>query len=281
MGLSGIVVAATLRLIPVQSGAMVVDTFRTASLDETMATLEETDRTHRYSVAWVDCLTRGGRMGRGVVTVGEHATEQEGGMPGASARRHTLLAGVHVTVPRWVPPAPLNPLSVELFNGLYHRRAPRARRDVEPLGSFFHPLDAVHGWNRLYGARGLVQHQLTVPDPDSIRRVVGLFATRRAPTFLCVLKRFGAQGPAPLSFPHPGWTLSVDLPVADGLGALLDDVDAEVISAGGRVYLAKDSRLAPSAFTEMYPRLDEWRHLRDRLDPDHLFASDLSRRLHL
>jgi decaprenylphospho-beta-D-ribofuranose 2-oxidase len=281
MGLSGIVVAVTLRLLPVRSDRMVVDTCRTESLDETMAALEEADRTHRYSVAWVDCLTRGARMGRGVVTAGAHAVPGDGGMPRGSAGRHTSMGGVTVTVPRWAPPAPLNPLTVGLFNEVYHRKAPRTRRSVEPLGSFFHPLDVVHGWNRLYGDRGVVQHQFTVPDPESLRRVVELFASRRAPTFLCVLKRLGAQGPALLSFPQPGWTLSVDLPVGDGIGALLDRVDAEVMSAGGRVYLAKDSRLAPSAFAEMYPRLDEWRRLRDRLDPDHVFASDLSRRLHL
>lgn len=275
MGLTGIVTSLTLRLLPVQSGRMVVDTARTESLDETMAALEEADRTHRYSVAWVDCLSRGARMGRGVVTSGEHAPADD------HHTKHALGAGPSVTVPPWAPPAPLTPLTVGLFNALYHRRAPRERRSVEALETFFHPLDAVHDWNRLYGSRGVIQYQCAVPDGETLRRILRIFADGRAPTFLCVLKRFGAQGRGLLSFPTPGWTLAVDLPPRDAIAELLDRVDAEVLAAGGRVYLAKDSRIAPAVLADMYPRLDAWQELRDQLDPNHVFASDLSRRLHL
>ncbi|MEW1955584.1 FAD-binding oxidoreductase [Terrabacter sp. NPDC080008] len=284
MGLSGIVVEVTLQLLPVGSGHVVVDTTRTASLDETMETLEEADRTHRYSVAWVDCLSRGARMGRGVVTAGEHAGGDDAlaaSRPDGRQGRWRPVGGTTVAVPRWAPGAPLNPVTVGLFNELYHRRAPRLARSIEPIGTFFHPLDAVQDWNRLYGPRGVVQHQCTVGDAEAMRRVIGVFANRRAPTFLCVLKRFGAEGRGPLSFPQPGWTLAVDLPVGSDTAGVLDEVDAVVLSSGGRVYLAKDSRVLPAAFSEMYPRLDDWRHLRDQLDPDHVFRSDLSRRLHL
>lgn len=276
MGLTGVIVAATLRLIPVRSDRMVVDTVRTASLDETMEALAEADRTHRYSVAWVDCLAGGGGLGRGVVTAGEHAAspgEHDGG---------GRLPTTAWAVPSWAPRPPLSPRTVRLFNEAYHRAAPRSRRSLEPLGSFFHPLDVVGEWNRLYGARGFVQHQLAVRDPEVVRQVIAMFAAHRAPTFLCVLKRFGPGSAAPLSFPQPGWTLAVDLPAGGRrVGALLDEVDAAVIAGGGRVYLAKDARLAPSALAQMYPRLDEWRRLRERLDPDHVFVSDLARRLHL
>lgn len=283
MGLTGIVVAATLRLVPCGSGLVEVDTRRTADLDETMQVLAEADRDHRYTVAWVDCLSSGARMGRGVVTAGHRAD------PALSIENAALSIGntalsigrLSVPTPRWVPVTPLNPTTIRLFNDAYHAKAPRARRSLEPLGSFFHPLDALHGWNRLYGPRGFVQHQLAVPQPETIQRVIALLSRRRAPTFLCVLKRFGPAGRGPLSFPQPGWTLAVDLPVSDGLGPLLDEIDAEVIAAGGRVYLTKDARLRPDALPQMYPRLAEWRALRDRLDPDHVFASDLSRRLHL
>ncbi|WP_374970858.1 FAD-binding protein [Terrabacter sp. BE26] len=282
MGLSGIVVDVTLRLLPVSSGHVVVDTRKTASLEETMEALEDADRTHRYSVAWVDCLSRGGRMGRGVVTAGEHAgPEGRTHRPGSDKQARRPVHDAMATVPRWAPGAPLTPLTVGLFNELYHRRAPLERRSVEPIGTFFHPLDAVQDWNRLYGSRGVVQHQCTVADAKAMRRVIEVFANRQAPTFLCVLKRFGAQGRAPLSFPQPGWTLAVDLPVGPETASVLDEADSVVLRAGGRVYLAKDSRVAPTAFAEMYPRLDDWRHLRDQLDPHHVFTSDLSRRLHL
>jgi decaprenylphospho-beta-D-ribofuranose 2-oxidase len=135
----------------------------------------------------------------------------------------------------------------------------------------------------VYGPRGFLQYQFAVPfeASDTFRACAELIARSGQVSFLNVLKRFGAANPAPLSFPTPGWTLAVDLPVGPGLGALLDSLDALVLDAGGRIYLAKDSRVAPETLRAMYPRLDEWNRVRSELDPDGVFRSDLSRRLQL
>ena len=111
-------------------------------------------------------------------------------------------------------------------------------------------------------------------------------ASRRSSTSghlscLNVLKRFGPGNPAPLSFPMPGWTLTVDLPIEEGLDRLCNALDELVISAGGRVYLAKDSRLSASAFRQMYPRLGDFLAVRRAVDPAGVFTSDLARRLNL
>jgi decaprenylphospho-beta-D-ribofuranose 2-oxidase len=99
---------------------------------------------------------------------------------------------------------------------------------------------------------------------------------------LSVLKRFGAESQAPLSFPMPGWTLTVDLPVGPpDLPAALADCDRMVVEAGGRLYLAKDSRMSPDMLNVTYPRLSQWRSERDRLDPNRVMQSDLARRLDL
>jgi decaprenylphospho-beta-D-ribofuranose 2-oxidase len=98
---------------------------------------------------------------------------------------------------------------------------------------------------------------------------------------LNVLKRFGPGNPSPLSFPMPGWTLTVDLPIEEGLDKLCDALDTEVVGAGGRVYLAKDSRLSAATFRQMYPRLDEFLAVRREVDPTGMFNSDLARRLEL
>jgi decaprenylphospho-beta-D-ribofuranose 2-oxidase len=151
------------------------------------------------------------------------------------------------------------------------------------LTPFFHPLDAVASWNRLYGPRGFVQYQFVVPFGAElvVRRVLAALAAARSACCLTVLKRFG-PGHGMLSFPIEGWTLAFDVPAAQpGLGALLDGFDRSVAEAGGRVYLAKDARLDPGLLRAMYPELDRWREARERLDPSHVFGSDLERRLRL
>jgi decaprenylphospho-beta-D-ribofuranose 2-oxidase len=140
----------------------------------------------------------------------------------------------------------------------------------------------VKDWNRIYGPAGFLQYQFAVPDQAShlVARTLETLRKVGGPSFLTVLKRFGPSNPAPLSFPSAGWTLAADVPAAiDGLLSALNGLDDEVAAAGGRTYLAKDSRQSAAMFQRTYPRLEEWRASRRRLDPRGVFASDLSRRL--
>ncbi|MEJ8636924.1 MULTISPECIES: FAD-binding oxidoreductase [Streptomyces] len=284
MGLTGVILSATLRLHRVQTSLMSVDTERAADLDDLMARLTATDHRYRYSVAWIDLLARGRALGRSVLTRGEHAPLDA--LP-ARARRAPLAfrPGRLPGPPRFVPPGLLTRATVGLFNELWYRRAPRLRLgELQRLSAFFHPLDGVPHWNRIYGRGGFVQYQFVVGhgQEETLRRIVRRIARRGCPSFLAVLKRFGEGDAGWLSFPMPGWTLALDIPAdLPGLGAFLDELDDEVAGAGGRVYLAKDSRLRPELLAGMYPRLAEFRALRAQLDPHGVFASDLSRRLTL
>jgi decaprenylphospho-beta-D-ribofuranose 2-oxidase len=192
---------------------------------------------------------------------------------------------VRVTAPPWAPPHLLNRASIGAFNEVWFRKAPKVRRgEPQTIPAFFHPLDMVAGWNRLYGRAGFMQYQFVLPFEahETLRSIVGTLSASGVVSFLTVLKRFGPGSPGYLSFPKPGWTLALDLPLAQPkLRHLIPAFDEQVLAAGGRHYLAKDSTMSPQVARSGYPRLDEWRAVRDRLDPEHVMRSDLARRLHL
>jgi decaprenylphospho-beta-D-ribofuranose 2-oxidase len=282
MGLTGVITEATLRLVPIETSRMVVDTVKTADLDSCMAFMSEQDAAHRYSVAWVDSLARGRNLGRSLITMGDHAraedlpTKMRADPLGFSPRQ--LLK-----VPVTPPVSLLNPLTVAAFNEAWYRKAPKQRTgQLESLSTFFHPLDGVGDWNVLYGPRGFTQYQFVVPfgAEEVVRRVLEKLSSARAASFLVVLKRFGPAGKGHLSFPSEGWTLALDVPLGiRGLSVVLDDLDEIVAEAGGRVYLSKDGRLRPELMEVMYPRLEEWNEVRSRVDPKAVLASDMGRRL--
>ncbi len=283
MGLTGVILRVALRMAHVDSAYYVVDTERARDLDDLMARLEADDHRYTHSVAWIDCLAGGSALGRSVITRGRSARVEE--LPGRLQEAPlTFRPNTRLTVPDVFPPRVLNGLTVRAFNELWFRRAPRRlRRDVQGLSQFFHPLDALRDWNRVYGPRGFLQYQFVVPfgEEEALRTIVRRLSDAGTASFLAVLKRFGSGNEGLLSFPAPGWTLALDIPVAGGLGALLDDLDGTVLAAGGRLYLAKDSRATARSVHAMYPGAEEFRAVRDRVDPHRRFRSDLARRLDL
>jgi decaprenylphospho-beta-D-ribofuranose 2-oxidase len=278
MGLTGLILTVTIRLIRVRSALMQVTSRRLADLDALLAALDAADA--RYSVAWIDTTASARSLGRGILDTGDHLREPdperepEGLAYGPlRARRAPVLPFCAVT-----------PWSARGFNSLWFRKAPAEHTGLSDLASYFHRLDAVDGWNRAIGPRGLVQYQFAVPDGGEkvISAALEAVQRHRCAPFLGTLKRFGPASGSGLSFPGPGWSLAIDMPAGrPGLAPVLDELDQEVSRAGGRVYLAKDSRLRQAAFEEMYPALAGWRAARARLDPCGVFQSDLGRRLGL
>jgi decaprenylphospho-beta-D-ribofuranose 2-oxidase len=284
MGLTGYIVTATFRLIPIETSTMRVDRRRVANLNELLQQLAELDDRTTYSVAWVDCLATGEKLGRSVVFSGEHA--RQGELPADRAANPLfLLRRKRISVPFFFPAFALNRFSVAAFNELYYRAHPMRADMLVPLDSFFYPLDAIGQWNRIYGRRGFVQYQALLPIESSREGVTELLeaiAQSRQASFLAVLKRTGDADDGMLSFCKPGITLALDLP---NTGAALRDLarqlDAIVLDHGGRIYLAKDALTTSAAVSRMYPRLDEFRQVKARIDPEKKFVSAQARRLGL
>jgi decaprenylphospho-beta-D-ribofuranose 2-oxidase len=284
MGLTGIILRATFGLLAVESSKILVDTRRTRNLDDVMERMVAADDTATYSVAWIDSVAKGARFGRGVLTTGEHAP-LDALAPAARRDPTGYDPSMLASAPPFVPGGLLTPLTVRAFNEAWYRKAPVSRdAEVQSIPAFFHPLDGVGNWNRIYGPEGFLQYQFAVPDSGAsvVRLALSELQRIGAPSFLSVLKRFGPHNGFPLSFPIAGWTLALDLPAGiDALGPTLDALDDAVLAAGGRFYLAKDSRTTAANLAAGYPDLDEFRAVKAAVDPHNLFVSDQSRRLGL
>jgi len=270
LGLTGLILWAEIRLQRVAGPGIDEERIRFEGLDQFLAIAAE-DAQHEYTAAWVDCLRRGRRLGRGVYFRGAHGVRPSGW--------RSLVVEPRVRVPCDAPSALLNRLTISAFNALNYRRAPRgrSRRAVE-FGSFFFPLDGIGDWNRLYGRRGFVQYQCVVPEAarEAIREILERVSGSREVAGLGVLKRFGdRRSPGLLSFPRPGLTLAVDLALRGRatLG-LLEELDGLVRQVGGAVYPAKDARMSGESFRAFFPA---WERFARQMDPR--FSSSFWRRV--
>ncbi|MCA0050669.1 FAD-binding oxidoreductase [Mesorhizobium sp. B283B1A] len=266
MGLTGLILSASIRLMRVPSLDIVEKATPFRDLGEFFDIAEAADQANEYAVAWIDQLAGGRRSGRGLLFTGNHAEHGS----------HTAArAGGNLSVPFQPPFNVLNRPFLTVFNAAY--RWKKGRTTVARQSGyqgFFFPLDGVRDWNRLYGPNGLFQHQSVVPE-EAARIVVPelLAAARRAGqgSFLTVLKRFGGvRSPALLSFPRPGYTLTLDFPNRGAATlALLGELDRITIAAGGAVNPYKDARMAASTFAASFP---DWPRLEALRDP--AFMSD-------
>lgn len=279
MGLTGIILEATMRLRKVETGWIRERVISASDLDAAMRALEASNAA-TYSVAWIDCLARGRDLGRSLIYLGEHAGRDElaGGADVFPAGRNSSLS-----VPVDLPSIALNRTSVRAFNELYYRMGARRAggSHVVSLYPYFFPLDSIADWNRIYGKRGFLQHQCVIPEANAravLGEILDRVARRGDASFLAVLKKLG-QGDGILSFPLPGYTLALDFPVKGDILNFLDEIDRLVVGVGGRLYLAKDARQSRATFEAGYPALPRFKAIRKSLDPNGVIRSKLSQRL--
>lgn len=285
MGLTGTILAAAIRLRRVETGWIAQRTIVAPDLDAAIAAFEA-NLAATYSVAWIDCLASGASRGRSLVYLGEHAT-LDALPPGRRERPFEIPRRKPRRVPVDAPSVALNRLTVGLFNAAYFRAGSR-NTDVHLVdwASYFHPLDSLLEWNRIYGRRGFAQYQCALPlatARDGLSALLGAIAASGRGSFLAVLKRFGPGAPdRPLSFPIEGYTLALDFPMSAAALRLMDRLDAITREAGGRLYLAKDSRMTPETLKAGYgPAIDRFRALRSEQQCSARMTSALAQRLGL
>lgn len=281
MGLTGIILEVCLQLKPIETAYIRQTTYKAPDLAAIFRLFEQT-QDWTYSVAWIDCLARGRKLGRSVLMVGEHATPDQ--LSAQQARQPLRIPSKpQLRMPFYLPSFTLNKLSVAAFNKLFYAKHRHRHTDIIPYEPFFYPLDSILHWNRMYGRRGFVQYQFVLPLENSfegMQDILERIARRGQASFLAVLKLFGRQDDM-VSFPMEGYTLALDFAVNPRLLAFLDELDEVVARYGGRIYLAKDARMKAGMLRRGYPGLERFCRLRDRFDPQHRFASALSERLEL
>ncbi len=284
MGLTGIISEVAIQLRSIESAYIACQHHAVANLEALLQVLDDRDKDDLYSVAWIDCLAKGAQLGRGVLMTGHHAKINE-----LSASQKDPLkrpSNLQLTVPYTPSRSLVGKYSVSLFNGLYYQLQSRKTKPfITDYQSYFYPLDAIAHWNRLYGKKGFVQYQCVLPRETALEGFTQILEELRLkgnPSFLAVVKRFGPEGKGLLSFPSVGYTLAIDLPITDSTFLThLDQLDDLVLQRGGRIYLAKDARLSPDRFRQMYPRYATWLKIKKETDPENRFHSDLAQRLRI
>jgi len=284
MGLTGIILDVTLQLRPVETAYVVAKNIVTRDLEETLQQIEALSSS--YSVAWVDGVARGSRLGRGIIMLGEHARITD-----IPADQRTNLLNLRKrrarSLPFGLPIGMLGRPLALILNELIYRSAGKktALSHVVDAYQYFYALDTIDNWYRLYGHRGFLEYQAVLPSPHAlgaIRQMLEILHQTGCVSFFTSVKQLGASSRGHLSFPAPGYAFSFDVWAGDdNILSVLNRCDKITIDAGGRVYLAKDARLSAESFRSMYSRCDDWLAIARRYDPSGIFASDMSRRLGL
>lgn len=273
MGLTGVIISATIQLIPICSSLINQKTIKADCIEAACEAFEDNIGA-TYSVAWIDCLTKGKTLGRSVLILGEHA--HSGGFE--------IDIKDPVSAPFNTPASLLNSTTMKMFNAAYWHKAQHNQSKTVPLMPYFYPLDAIGNWNKLYGKSGFLQYQCVIPKDDGIanmRKLLTEIADSGEGSFLAVLKQFGEANDNFLSFPTAGYTLALDFKFTASAIAILHKLEDMVVGMGGRIYLAKDAVMQEATFKATYPEWETFESVREKYGAIGKFGSAQSKRLGL
>ena len=271
-GLTGIILDVKIYLKKINSQYINQTTIKTKNLKETFKAFEEY-RDKPYSVAWIDCLAKGDKIGKCLLMVGDFRDDG----------RLDYKVKKQKSIPFNFPSFVLNNWSVRVFNWLYYRKVKqRISKQIVDIDTFFYPLDAIGHWNHIYGKSGFTQYQFILPKElsyEGLEEILSVISKSEKGSFLAVLKLYGKANDNYLSFPMEGYSLALDFKIEKGLFDLLDKLDEIVVKYKGRIYLAKDVRVSKKTFEKGYPKIEPFRQYRKENKMDGKFQSLQSKRV--
>ena len=274
MGLTGVILNATIQLKPIETVYIKHKAIKVRNIEEMVENFEKY-RDWTYVVAWIDCLAKGDKMGKGIILLGEHATLAELDKKLREKSPLKLKDKRKISVPFYFPEFVLNSFTVKTFNFLYYSKQTREKDSIIDYDSFFYPLDAIYNWNKIYGRKGFTQYQFVVPlekGLEALKKVLEKISENKFGSFLAVLKQFGKQNKF-LSFPMEGYTLALDFPIRPGLFSFFEELDKIVLDYGGKLYLAKDARMSAETFIKSYSEYENFFKLLSKYNPNMRFNS--------
>lgn len=272
MGLTGVITKVSFQLIKIESSFMDVQTIKTHTLSETINVFNS-NKNSAYSVAWIDCISKGESAGKGIVSIGKHS--RDGGLIYKKKSK--------IRVPFNAPNFLLNKPTMQLFNKLNYLLSSNKVSKID-INKYFYPLDRLIDWNKMYGSKGFLQYQFVIPKENgekNLKKILFTISKSKEKPFLAVLKIFGPCNSNLISFPMEGFTLALDFPFTNTLTPLLQNLDALVMSFGGRINLTKDSVLSEENFKVMYPNWTKFQEIRHKYNSLNKFTSLQSKRIGL
>jgi FAD/FMN-containing dehydrogenase len=280
MGMTGLIESLTLKLKPIRSASLSATTYRVESLEDMVAAFENYKDAADYMVGWIDHMAKGDDIGRGIFEAASHMKLEDGGAP----LEKFTLPEPKINIPAFVPSFVLNRYVMAIYNRLRFKKYSAWRQaEIIDFNTFFHPLDRLGHWYRLYGRQGFFQYQALFPETHDVVQQMRTFLTaiqkKKLFSYLAVIK-YHRAGQGPMTFPVQGYSIALDFPNTRRVRAVLPQLDRWVSDHGGRVYLAKDAMLTPELFYTMYGKPAEaWTQLIRANDPQKKFTSLMSERL--
>ena len=273
MGLTGVIISATIQLLPIRSSFINKKIMKAKCIEAACEAFDDNSNA-TYSVAWIDCFSKGKSLGRSVLSLGEHAEQGE----------LKINFKQVVSVPFATPSILLNNLTMKAFNTVYWYKSKHNQNQTTSLMHFFYPLDAVGGWNKLYGKQGFIQFQCVVPKESGVanmRKLLTEISNSGEGSFLAVLKQFGKANDNLLSFPTEGYTLALDFKLSASAIKTVSRLEEMLVDMGGRIYLTKDALMQEKTFKKTYPNWEKFEAVREKYGAIGKFSSSQSKRLGL